>query len=147
MRARLALDTTTGSKKVRYIPFDKTKVLSALNSNKRKQFRFFGRSESVNDFKLLMLPLFSVCVREMEKRLIGTKFNDYTVLIDAITGDILSPDGGRRRSKNLRLLADLNPTQLKVMDFILDSSGTTYAKLREALPDKNVKSNLKKNGA
>jgi hypothetical protein len=83
----------------------------------------------------------------MEKRLIGTKFNDYTVLIDAITGDILSPDGGRRRSKNLRLLADLNPTQLKVMDFILDSSGTTYAKLREALPDKNVKSNLKKNGA
>ncbi|MGA3360258.1 MAG: hypothetical protein ABSC87_08630, partial [Halobacteriota archaeon] len=70
------------------------------------------------------------------------------VLIDAITGEILSPDGVRRRSKNLRLLADLNPTQLKVMDFILDRSGTTYAKLREALPealsDKRVKSSLKK---
>jgi ABC-type oligopeptide transport system ATPase subunit len=144
MRARLALDTTTGSKKVYYIPFDETKVLSALNSNKRKHFKFFGRSESVNDFKLLMLPMFSVYVREMKKRLIGTKFNDYTVLIDAITGDILSPDGVRRRSKNLRLLADLNPTQLKVMDFILDRGGTTYAKLREALPDKGVKSSLKK---
>ncbi len=144
MRARLALDTTTGSKKVYYIPFDETTALSALNSNKRKHFKFFGRSESVNDFKLLMLPMFSVYVREMKKRLIGTKFNDYTVLIDAITGDILSPNGVRRRSKNLRLLADLSPTQLKVMDFILDRSGTTYAKLREALPDKGVKSSLKK---
>ena len=56
-----------------------------------------------------MLPLFSVCVREMKKRLIGTRFNDYTVLIDAITGDILSRNGERRQSKNLRLLADLNP--------------------------------------
>ncbi|MGD0327833.1 MAG: DUF87 domain-containing protein [Halobacteriota archaeon] len=144
MRARLALDTTTGSKKVCYIPFDETKILSALNSNKRKQFRFFGRSESVYDFKLLMLPMFSVCVREMKKRLIRARFNDYTVLIDAVTGDVLSRDGARRRSKNLRLLEDLSPTQLKVMDFILDSGGTTYAKLREALPDKNVKSSLKK---
>ncbi|MGA9080788.1 MAG: DUF87 domain-containing protein, partial [Halobacteriota archaeon] len=59
MRARLALDTTTGSRKVEYIPFDETTVLSALNSNKRKQFKFFGRSESVNDFDLLMLPIFS----------------------------------------------------------------------------------------
>jgi uncharacterized membrane protein YkoI len=80
----------------------------------------------------------------MKKRLIGTRFNDYTVLIDAITGDILSPDGVQRRSKNLRLLEDLSPTQLKVMDFILGRSGTTYAKLREALPDTGVKSSLKK---
>ena len=144
MRARLALDTTTGSKKVSYIPFDETRVLRALNSNKkRKHFKFFGRSETVNDFNLLMLPLFSVCVREMKKRLIGTRFNDYTVLIDAITGDILSPNGERRQSKNLRLLADLNPTQLKVMEFILERGGATYAKLREALPDKGLKSSLK----
>ena len=144
MRARLALNTTTGSKKVEYIPFDETTVLSALNSNKRKQFKFFGRRESVNDFNLLMLPIFSVSVREMKKRLIGTRFKDYTVLIDAITGDLLSPDGVRRRSKNLHLLADLTPTQLKVTDFILDKGGTTYAKLREALPDTGVKSSLKK---
>ncbi|MGB8371499.1 MAG: DUF87 domain-containing protein [Halobacteriota archaeon] len=144
MRARLALDTTTGSRKVKYIPFDETTVLSALNSNKRKQFKFFGRSESVNDFDLLMLPIFSVSIREMKKRLMGTRFKDYSVLIDAITGDLLSPDGVRRRSKNLHLLADLNPTQLKVMDFILDRGGTTYAQLRQALPDKGVKSSLKK---
>jgi len=148
MRVRLALDTTKGSKKVDYILFDETKVLRALDSKKRKHFKFFGRSESVDNCKLLMMPTFSVCVREIKKRLIGTRFHDYTVLIDAITGEILSPDGVRRRSKNLRLLADLNPTQLKVMDFILDRSGTTYAKLREALPealsDKRVKSSLKK---
>jgi uncharacterized membrane protein YkoI len=145
MRARLALNTTTGSKKVDYIPFDETKLLSALNSNKKhKHLKFFGRNERVNDFNLLMLPIFSVSVREMKKRLLGVRFNDYTILIDAITGDILSPNGERRQSKNLHLLADLSPTQLKVMDFILDSSGTTYAKLREALPDKNVKSSLKK---
>ncbi|MGB9371482.1 MAG: DUF87 domain-containing protein [Halobacteriota archaeon] len=144
MRARLALDTTTGSKNVSYITFDETRVLRALNSNKkRKHFKFFGRSETVNDFNLLMLPLFSVCVREMKKRLIGTRFNDYTVLIDAITGDILSPNGERRQSKNLRLLADLNPTQLKVMEFILERGGATYAKLREALSDKGLKSSLK----
>ena len=145
MRARLALNTTTGSKKVDYIPFDETKLLSALNSHKKhKHLKFFGRNERVNDFNLLMLPIFSVSVREMKKRLLGVRFNDYTILIDAITGDILSPNGERRQSKNLHLLADLSLTQLKVMDFILDSSGTTYAKLREALPDKNVKSSLKK---
>ena len=145
MRARLALDTTTGSKKVSYISFDETRVLKALISNKkRKHLKFFGTNERVSDFNLLMEPMFSVCVREMKKRLIGTRFNDYTVLIDAITGDILSPDGVQRRSKNLRLLEDLSPTQLKVMDFILGRSGTTYAKLREALPDTGVKSSLKK---
>jgi len=144
MRARLALDTTTGSKKVDYIPFDETRVIRALDNNKRKHFKFFGRRESVNDFKLLMLPMFSVCVREMKKRLIGARFNDYTVLIDAVTADILSPDSVHRRSKNLRLLEDLSPTQLKVMDLILNSGGTTYTKLREALADKNVKSSLKK---
>jgi hypothetical protein len=144
MQAQLALDTTTGNTKVYYLPFDETKVLSALNSNKRKHFKFFGRSETVNDPKLLMLPMFSVSVREMKKRLLGTRFNDYTVLIDAITGDILSANGVRRRSKNLGLLADLSPTQLKVMDFILDSSGTTYAQLRESVHDKGVKSSLKK---
>jgi len=145
MRARLALDTTTGSKKVDYMPFDETKVLSALNSNKKhKHLKFFGRNESVNDFNLLMLPIFSVSVREMKKRLLGVRFNDYTILVDAVTGEILSPNGVRRRSKNLGLLADLSPTQLKVMDFILDRNGTTYAQLREALPDKGVKSSLKK---
>ncbi|HYA33883.1 MAG TPA: DUF87 domain-containing protein [Candidatus Bathyarchaeia archaeon] len=144
MRARLALDTTAGSKKLFYIPFDETTVLNALNSNKRKHFKFFGRSERVSDFKLLMLPTFFVSVREIKKRLIGTKFNDYKVLVDAITGEILSPDGERRRSKNLGKLVDLSPAQLKVMDFILERGGTTYAKLREALPDKGIKSSLTK---
>ena len=144
VRARLALDTARGSKKVHYIPYDESKVLNALNSNKRKHFKFFGTSESVDDFKLLMLPMFSVCVREMKKRLIGTRFVDYKVLVDAITGDILSPNGVQRRSKNLRHLADLNPTQLKVMDLILSDNGASYATLREALPDKGIKSSLKK---
>jgi hypothetical protein len=143
-RARLALNTTQGSKRIRYIPYDENKVLNALNSNKRKHFKFFGTSESIDDFKLLMLPIFSVCVRELKKRLISTKFVDYRVLIDAITGEILSPDGGQRRSKNLRHLTDLNPIQLKVMDIILANKGVSYAKLHDMVPDKRIKSSLKK---
>ena len=145
MRARVALDTTTGNKKVDYIPFDETRVIRALDNNKKRKYYLFGKRETVDDLQLLMMPIFSVCVREMKKRLTGTRFKDYIVLIDAITGDILSPNGVRRRSKNLELLADLNQTQLNVMDFILDTGGATYAKLREALPDKRqIRSSLKK---
>jgi hypothetical protein len=144
VRARLALNTTLGGKRIRYIPYEEGKVLNALNSNKRKHFKFFGASESIDDFKLLMLPIFSVGVRELKKRLIGTKFVDYRILIDAITGEILSPDGVQRRSKNLHHLTDLNPVQLKVMDLILANKGVSYAKLREAVPDKRIKSSLKK---
>lgn len=144
VQARLALDTTRGSKKVNYIPYDESKVLSALNGNRRRHFKFFGSTENIYDFRLLMLPTFYACIREMKKRLIGTKFVDYRVLIDAISGDVLSPDGRQRRSKNLSHLTDLSPSQLKVMDFILNNSGTNYAKLRETLSDKNIKSSLKK---
>jgi len=145
MRARLALDTTAGHKKLDYIPFDETTVIKALDSNKRRRFlKLFGTKEHINDFELLMLPIFSVYIREMKKRLFGVKYKDFTILIDAITGDILSPDGLQRRSKNLRLLADLSPTQLRVMDLILDGNGATLAKLRAALPGKGLKSSLAK---
>jgi Helicase HerA, central domain len=141
-RARLALDTTLGGRRIRYIPYEEDKVLDALNSNKRKHF--FGRSESVIDFKLIMLPIFSVSIRELKKRLIGAKFVDYKVLIDAITGELLSSDGIRQRSENLIRLADLNPIQLKVLDMILSNKKASYAKLREALPGKHIKPSLKK---
>jgi hypothetical protein len=142
-RVQRALDTTRGDKRVALIHYDDSKVLNALNSNKRKHL-ILGTSESVMDVKRLMLPIFSVNVRELKKRLIGTKFVDYRVLIDAITGEILSPNGVHRRSENLRYLTDLNPIQLKVMGFILTNKGASYARLREALPEKRFKPSLKK---
>jgi hypothetical protein len=138
-----ALDTTRGDKRVDLIHYDDIKALNAINSNKRKHL-ILGTSESVMDIKRLMLPIFSVNIRELKKRLIGTKFVDYRVLIDAITADILSPNGVQRRSENLRYLTDLNPIQLKVMDFILTNKGASYARLREVLPEKRFKPSLKK---
>ena len=81
-----ALDTTRGDKRVDLIHYDDIKALNAVNSNKRKHL-ILGTSESVMDIKRLMLPIFSVNVRELKKRIIGTKFVDYRVLIDAITGE------------------------------------------------------------
>ena len=142
-RVQRTLDTTQGDKKVSLIHYDDVKALDALNHNKRKHL-FLGTSESIMDVKRLMLPIFSVNVRELKKRLIGTKFVDYRILIDAIKGDILSPDGTHRRSENLRYLIDLNPIQLKVMDFIVTNKGASYAQLREVLPGKRFKPTLKK---
>jgi hypothetical protein len=142
-RVQRALDTTRGDKRVPLIRYDDIKALNALNRNKHKPL-FLGTSESIMDVKRLMLPIFSVNVRELKKRLIGTKFVDYRILIDAITGDILSPDGTHRRSENLRYLIDLNPIQLKIMDFIVTNKGASYAQLREVLPGKRFKPTLKK---
>ena len=142
-RVQRALDTTRGARRVTLIHYDNAKALNALNHNKRKHL-ILGTSESVMDVKRLVLPIFSVDVRELKKRLIGTKFVDYRILIDAITGDILSPDGTHRRSENLRCLTDLNPIQLKIMDFILTNKGASYAMLQEVLPGKRFKPSLKK---
>jgi hypothetical protein len=141
-RARLALDTQHGSRKVRYIPFDDDKVLKALNRNKQKHL--FGKSDSVIDFELIMLPIFFVSIRERKERLLGAKFVDYKVLIDAISGELLSSDGTRRRSENLIRLADLTPIQLEVLDLILSNRKASYAKLREAFPGKRIKPSLDK---
>jgi hypothetical protein len=65
-------------------------------------------------------------------------------LIDAITGELLSHTGVHRRSENLSYLTDLNPIQLKVMDFILTNKAASYAQLREVLPGKRFKPSLKK---
>jgi len=133
-----------GAKKASLIHYDDIKALNALNSNKRKPL-ILGTSESVMDVKRILLPVFSVNVREVKKRLLGgTKFVDYRVLIDAITGDILSPDSMHLRSENLRYLIDLNDVQLKVMDFIVTNKGASYAQLREVLPGKRFKPSLKK---
>ncbi|MGZ4882073.1 MAG: ATP-binding protein [Halobacteriota archaeon] len=143
-RVQRALDTMRGAKNVSLIHYDEIKALNALNNNKRKTL-ILGTSESVMDVKRLMLPVFSVNVREVKKRLLGgTKFVDYRVLIDAITGDILSPDSMHLRSENLRYLIDLNDVQLKVMDFIVTNKGASYAQLREVLPGKRFKPSLKK---
>jgi uncharacterized membrane protein YkoI len=138
-----ALDTTRGDKRVDLIHYDDIKALNAVNSNKHKHL-ILGTSESVMEIKRLMLPIFSVNVRELKKRIIGTKFVDYRVLIDAITGEILSPNGVHKRSEHLSYLIDLNPIQLKVMDFILTNKGASYARLREVLPEKRFKPSLKK---
>jgi hypothetical protein len=144
LRLRLALDVAKGTKKIRYVPFHEAKVAGALNTNRRKQFKFFGKSESVDDLKLLMLPIFIVSIREIKKRLIGTQFNDYAVLVDGITADILSANGLRRRSRNLSCLLDLSSRQVKLMDFILNNRGVDYARLHEVFPERGIKSRLKK---
>jgi hypothetical protein len=143
-RVQRALDTTQGAKKVPFIYYDEIKALNALNNNKRKPL-ILGTSESIMDVKRVLLPVFSVNVREVKKRLLGgTKYVDYRVLIDAITGELLSPTGVHRRSENLSYLTDLNPIQLKVMDFILTNKAASYAQLREVLPGKRFKPSLKK---
>jgi len=142
-RVQRALDTMKGATKVSLIHYDEIKALNALNNNKRKPL--IGTSESVMNVKRILLPVFSVNVREAKKRLLGgTKFVDYKVLIDAITGELLSPTGVHRRSENLIYLTDLNPVQLKVMDFILTNKTASYAQLREVLPGKRFKPSLKK---
>jgi len=136
--------TPRGAKKVPFIYYDEIKALNALNNNKRKPL-ILGTSESIMDVKRVLLPVFSVNVREVKKRLLGgTKYVDYRVLIDAITGELLSPTGVHRRSENLSYLTDLNPIQLKVMDFILTNKAASYAQLREVLPGKQFKPSLKK---
>ncbi|MGZ4863034.1 MAG: ATP-binding protein [Halobacteriota archaeon] len=143
-RVQRALDTMRGAKKVSFIRYDEIKALNALNNNKRKAL-ILGTSESILDVKRVLLPIFSLNVREVKKRLLGgSKFVDYRVLIDAITGELLSPTVVHRRSENLRYLTDLNPIQLKVMDFILTNKRASYAQLREVLPGKRFKPSLKK---
>jgi Helicase HerA, central domain len=143
VRVKRALDTMRGAKKVSLIHYNEIKALNALHNNKRKPL--IGTSESVMDIKRILLPIFSVNVREVKKRLLGgTKFVDYRVLIDAITGELLSPTGVHRRSENLSYLTDLNPVQLKVMDFILTNKTASYTQLREVLPGKRFKPSLKK---
>jgi Helicase HerA, central domain len=142
-RVQRALDTMRGAKKVSVIHYDEIKAQNALNNNKRKPL--IGASESVMDVKRILLPVFSVNVREVKKRFLGgTKFVDYKVLIDAITGELLSSTGVHRRSENLSYLTDLNPIQMKVMDFILTNKTASYAQLREVLPGKRFKPSLKK---
>ncbi len=144
MRIRLALDVAKGAKKVNYLAFDEARIVDAVTKNKRNQkFKFFGKSESLNDVSLLMTPIFKVSIREMRKGLMGTHFNDYTVLVDAISGDILSADGARRQSRNLRHLIGRNASQLRLMDFILNNKGVSYAKLHQAFPEQRIKRQLK----
>jgi hypothetical protein len=143
-RVQRSLDTMRGAKKVQLIHYDEIKALNAVNNNKRK-YLIVGTSESILDVKRVLLPVFSVNVREVKKRFLGgNKFVDYRVLIDAISGELLSPTVVHRRSENLKYLADLNPIQLKVMDFILTNKRASYAQLREVLPGKRFKPSLKK---
>ncbi len=143
MRTRLALDVAQGRKRIRYVAFDETRVVDAVTSNRRKQFKFFGKSENTGDLSLLMAPIFSMSIREVKKRLVGTRVNEYTVLIDAISGDLLSANGARRRSSNLGRLIGLGAYQLRLMDCILRNKGISYAKLQEAFPERGLKTRLK----
>ncbi|MGZ4902975.1 MAG: ATP-binding protein [Halobacteriota archaeon] len=143
MRTRLALNVAQGSKRILYLAFDEGRVVDAVSNNRRKQFKFFGKSESMSDLTLLMAPIFTVTIREVKKRLVGTRVNEYTILVDAISGDLLSADGARRLSHNLNHLIGLNAQQLQLMELILSDTGMRYATLHEAFPERGLKARLK----
>ncbi len=142
MRIRLALDLTHGAKQVDYVAFDDTRIINAVMKNKRKP-RFRGKGESLSDISVSMYPIFEFSIREIKKKLIGTSFDDYTVLIDAISGELLNANGVGRRSTNLDRLIGLNDYQLRLMEFILSNKGVSYARLHDAFPEPGIKNRLK----
>lgn len=142
MRIRLALDLTQGAKQIDYLAFDETRIVNAVIRNRHKP-KFRGKHENLSDLFLRMSPIFEFSIREVKKKLIGTGFNDYTVLIDAVTGQLLSPNGAGRRSTHLNCLIGLNDYQLRLMDFIISNKGVSYMKLREAFPERGIKNRLK----
>ncbi|MGZ4933375.1 MAG: ATP-binding protein [Halobacteriota archaeon] len=145
MRIRLALDLTQGAKRVNYLAFDEGRIVDVVTSKKRNQkFKIFRKSESLSDVSLRMAPIFKVSIREIKKGLMGARSNHYTVLFDAISGNILSADGVHRQSRNLRHLIGCNANQLRLMDFILNNRGISYAKLHDAFPERRIKTQLKK---
>jgi hypothetical protein len=142
-RIKRATASIKSGKHGAHIYFDEDKALKSIVDNRQKQHKLFGKYETIESVKPVMLPLFLLKIREIKRKRLSNKFDDYKVLIDGITGDILNSKGDAQ-SLNLRQLLDLNPYQLQVMNFILNNKDVTIAKLTENFPAKGLKLALKK---
>ena len=142
-RIKKAITSVKSGKHGTHIYFDETQALKSIVDNRQKQHKLFGKYETIESVKPVMLPLFLLKIREIKRKRLSNKFDDYKVLIDGITGDILNSKGDAQ-SLNLRQLFELNPYQLQVMNFILNNKDVTIAKLTENFPVRGLKLALKK---
>ena len=142
-RIKRAINSIKSGKYGTYIDFSETKALKSIIDNRQKQYKFIGKYETVESVKPVMLPRFLLQIRETKKKVIGKKSDNYLVLVDGFTGDILDSKG-EVRSQSVRQLFDLNQHQLQVMNFIRKNKKVTIMKLKENHSTKGLKLALRK---
>lgn len=142
-RIRRAINSIKSGKYGTYIDFSETQALKSITDNRQKQHKLFGKYETIESVKPVMLPHFLLQIRETKKKVIGKKSDNYKVLINSFTGDILDSKG-EVRSQNVRQLFDLNQIQLQVMNFIRNNKKVTMVKLKENRSTKGLKLALRK---
>jgi uncharacterized protein YqfB (UPF0267 family) len=142
-RIRRAINSIRSGKYGTYIDFNETQALKSIIDNRQKQHKLFGKYETIENVKPVMSPHFLLQIRETKKKVIGKKSDNYKVLVNSFTGDILDSKG-EVRSQNVRQLFDLNPFQLQVMNFIRNNKKVTMVKLKENRSTKGLKLALRK---
>jgi hypothetical protein len=142
-RIRRAINSIRSGKYGKYIDFSETQASKSIIDNRQKQHKLFGKYETIESVKPVMSPHFLLQIRETKKKVIGKKSDNYKVLVNSFTGDILDSKG-EVRSQNVRQLFDLNPFQLQVMNFIRNNKKVTMVKLKENRSMKGLKLALRK---
>lgn len=142
-RIRRAINSIKSGKYGTYIDFSETQALKSIIDNRQKQHKLFGKYETIESVKPVMSPHFLLQIRETKKKVIGKKSDNYKVLVNSFTGDILDSKG-EVRSQNVRQLFDLNQLQLQVMNFIRNNKKVTMVKLKENRSTKGLKLALRK---
>jgi len=142
-RIRRAINSIRSGKYGTYIDFNETQALKSIIDNRQKQHKLFGKYETIEGVKPVMSPHFLLQIRETKKKVIGKKSDNYKVLVNSFTGDILDSKG-EVRSQNVKQLFDLNPFQLQVMNFIRNNKKVTMVKLKENRSTKGLKLALRK---
>jgi hypothetical protein len=142
-RIRRAINSIKSGKYGTYIDFSETQALKSIIDNRQKQHKLFGKYETIDSVKPVMLPHFLLQIRETKKKVIGKKSDNYKVLVNSFTGDILDSKG-EVRSQNVRQLFDLNQLELQVMNFIRNNKKVTMVKLKENRSTKGLKLALRK---
>ena len=142
-RIRRAINSIKSGKYGTYIDFSETQALKSIIDNRQKQHKLFGKYETIGSVKPVMSPHFLLQIRETKKKVIGKKSDNYLVLVDGFTGDILDSKG-EVRSQSVRQLFDLNQHQLQVMNFIRKNKKVTIMKLKENHSTKGLKLALRK---
>ena len=142
-RIRRAINSIKSGKYGTYIDFRETQALKSIIDNRQKQHKLFGKYETIGSVKPVMSPHFLLQIRETKKKVIGKKSDNYKVLVNSFTGDILDSNG-EVRSQNVTQLFDLNQLQLQVMNFIRNNKKVTMMKLKENRSTKGLKLALRK---
>jgi len=142
-RIRRAINSIRSGKYGTYIDFSETQALKSIIDNRQKQHKLFGKYETIESVKPVMSPHFLLQIRETKKKVIGKKSDNYKVLVNSFTGDILDSKG-EVRSQNIKQLFDLNQLQLQVMNFIRNNKKVTMVKLKENRSTKGLKLALRK---